>query len=89
MASPTTSAATSGLAYRRAMNHNATKSPMCRRPASQATPGRPNHSSSWAITTCGSHWVGVQSLVPNVVTLPGFLSDHSPSRNSRPKRRWK
>ena len=58
-------------------------------PDSQATPASPNQSSTWAITTCGSHWVGTQSLVPNVVTLPGSVSDQLPVRNSWPKRRWK
>ena len=38
----------------------------------------PNQSSTWAITTWGSHCVGTQSLVPKAVTLPGLLSDQLP-----------
>ncbi len=57
------------------------KSSTWNRPESQATPAIPNQSSVLAITTSESHWVGTQSAVANVLTLPGWRSDH-PCRNS-------
>jgi hypothetical protein len=85
----TTIAATSGSACRRHATYTASARERNSSPDSQATPGSPNHSSTCAITTCGSHWVGTQSAVANVLTEPGWRSGHAPVRNSWPKRRWK
>ena len=51
-------------------------------------PARPSQSSTLAITISGSHCVGTQCAVANVLTVPGSRSDQ-PDRSSWPNRRWK
>src|SRR3546814_11340702 len=55
------------------------------RPESHATAAVPPQVSTQAMVICAAHWVGVQSRVPNSVTLPGSLM-LQPAWNSAPKR---
>src|SRR4029079_10922048 len=80
--------ATRGSARPRTAAYTPRKSRISSSPENHASPASPNHCSVRVITISESHWVGTQSRVAKVLTLPGWRSDH-PFRNSSPNLRWK